>query len=142
MEQFISTIKYEVVIGLETEESLNSSFADRSARYFKVASNIRTKWQEYAKEFFDKYGTYVSAICSDGNAIYHEDWGCPKGGESVVTFHCTINPEFVKDYGLYEKGVLYITKNLKKEFEQHTITITKIPSKICYLTDKNDEEDK
>ena len=102
---------------------------------------IYESWKKYAKEFFDNNDIYVSAIAIPGKALYHNDWGCPIGGERVISFNCTANPEFIKDYNKYEEGVLYITKKLKKEFQQHTITITKIPSSVFYLTDENMEEE-
>ena len=125
MEKFPkASIKYEVVIGLIT---------DNYNRY--NPDTMKTKWQEYAKEYFDMTGVYVSAIAIEGNAIYNKDWGCPTSGEPCITFNCTINPHFITDFEVYEAGIIYITKKLKKEFHQHTITITKIPSGVFYLTD-------
>ena len=58
-----------------------------------------------------------------------------------MSFHCTANPEFIKDFNKYEEGVLYITKRLKRDFEQHTVTMTKLPSSVCYLTDEDNLEE-
>ena len=127
-----ASIKYEVVIGLISGKT-NSVIYDHEY--------IKMKWQEYAKEFYDKTGVYVSAVAMVSHAIYNKEWGCPALGEPCISFHCTANPEFIKDFDVYGEGVLYITKKLKKEYEQHTITITKIPAGVIYLTDKDNLED-
>lgn len=139
MGDFNYTLKYEIVVGMETDETINRSLKDRIDGYAKTYNKIKNKWQEYAKEFYDKYNVYVSSICIAGHALYHTDWGCPTNGEYTVTFHCTANPEFIHDFELYEKGVLYISKKLKEEFKQHTVTITKLNANICYLTDEEKE---
>lgn len=133
MSDFKYTLKYEVVIGLNCEPS------DGTRGYIILSESVRCAWQRYAKDFYDETGMYVSAISVFGYALYHTDWGCPYEGEQCLSFHCTANPEFVHDFELYEKGILYIAKKLKKEFEQHTITITKLNANICYLTDKEEE---
>lgn len=126
-----STVKYEVLVGVPDGMPITNDI------FFK--DDIRAAWQKYAKEFYDKTNVYVSAITMFGRAIYRTEWGCPHCGESVISFHCTANPEFIKDLNLYKEGVLYISKKLKKEFGQHTITITQLPAGIFYLTDESEE---
>ena len=135
MKAFKPTIKYEIVIGLDCEPDNNSN-----RRFTISAEYVRYAWQKYAKDFYEENNVYVSSISLFGYALYHTDWGCPYEGEQCLSFHCTANPEFVKDMDMYEKGLLYIVKKLKKEFDQHTITITKIPSEVLYLTDEDNEE--
>lgn len=134
MTEFKQSVKYEVVIGLTADPDPEeiSCFSTENMQYH---------WQYYAEEFFAKTNVFVSAIATFGYAIYHHEWGCPFKGEQCLTFHCTANPEFIKDLDVYEKGVIYIAKKLKKRFRQHTITITKLPADICYLTDKDNEEE-
>lgn len=134
MAEFKQSVKYEVVIGL-TADPIPDEITIFST------DNMQYHWQVYAEEFFNKNDVFVSAIATFGYAIYHHEWGCPVIGEQCLTFHCTANPEFIKDLDVYEKGVIYITKKLKKRFRQHTITITKLPADICYLTDKDNEEE-
>ena len=132
--KFKYTLKYEVVIGLTVDpdpDELNTFIID----------NMQYHWQKYAEEFFNKTNVFVSAIAIFGHAIYHHEWGCPPSGEQCLTFHCTANPEFIKDLEMYEEGVLYIAKKMKKYFRQHTITITKLPATINYLTDDDNEEE-
>ena len=124
------TVKYEVVVGVPDD-----IFYESTNRVL-----MTTHWQRYADEYFEKTGVYVSAIANDGKALYKVEWGCPVCGEPVITFNCTANPEFIKDMDLYDAGVLYIAKNLKKNFKQNTVTITKLPAGIYYLTNDNMEE--
>lgn len=130
MRNFKQSAKYEIVIGL---------IADAPISPFSV-EYVQYLWQRYAEKFYDENGIYVSAIAVFGHAVYHTEWGCPTSGEQCLTFHCTANPEFIKDLEKYEEGVLYITKRLKRELNQQTITITKLPADICYLTTKDDIE--
>lgn len=127
------SVKYEVVIGVPRDEE--------AASMMSTGIKMYTAWQRYADEFFEKTGVYVSTIAHDGAALYKTEWGCPVCGEVIITFNSTANPEFIKDLDMYEKGVLYITKKLKKEFKQHTITITKLPAEVFYLTDADNEEE-
>lgn len=135
MASFKESVKYEVVIGVPDDLYLPkigmTDFIDR----------IIDAWQQYAKEFYDSNDVYVSSIAILGKAIYNKDWGCPDHGERILSFHCTANPEFIKDLNKYEEGILYITKRLKRDFSQHTITITKLPADICYLTDEDNLEE-
>lgn len=139
------TLKYEVVVGVPDDTEFPVFSPDISVITGNILKcqldEMKSAWKKYAKEFYEANDIYVSAIAIPGRALYHEDWGCPENGERVMSFHCTANPEFIKDLDMYEKGVLYISKKIKKEFEQHTVTITKIPSRVFYLTDADNEEE-
>ena len=130
------TEKYEVVVGVPDDLFVNGKYEDNLEK-------VIDKWQEFAKLYYEDTDIYVSAIAISGKAVYNADWGCPPHGERVFAFHCTANREFIKsenDLRLYEKGVLYIAKKLKKEFNQSTITITKLSSlgcKVYYMTNEN-----
>lgn len=125
------TEKYEVVIGVQTDTAINSVIK-------RKIDLLIESWEKYAKEYYDKYGIYVSAIANKGRAIYNKEWGCPDGGERVVTFNCTRNPKFIKDKVAYMLGVTYITSLLKDEFKQHTITMTVMEDvTIKYITDED-----
>lgn len=133
---FISdTEKYEVVIGIENDITVNRMIEREIEKMIK-------SWQKYAKEYFDKTGVYVSAIVNEGRAVYNEDWGCPDGGERTLTFNCTRNPKFIEDKYEYQRGIHYIVANLKKEFNQHTITITLMHTGtgIMYITDEDNDK--
>lgn len=130
MKSFVPTTKYEIVVGLINEVD-----------GYTACNIVQQAWQTIAKEFYEMTGIYVSAIANFGHAVYHRDWGCPLRGEETVTFNCTANRVFIEDMEKYEEGVFYITKKLKKQFHQHTITITKISSEVCYLTDEDNEDE-
>lgn len=125
-----NTEKYEVVIGVQTDTNV-SRVIERQLDLLIEA------WQKHAKNYFDMRGIYISAIANKGNAIYNEDWGCPHGGERVVTFNCTRNPKFIDNNLDYYNGLMYIVSCLKEEFKQHTITITKMGAIITYATDED-----
>ena len=129
---FKPTVKYEVVFGDAGDTYANGGIVSNSKLY-------RSKWMEYAGEYFDETGTYISAIANEGYALYNEEWGCPLLGEETITFNCTANPEFIKDMELYEAGVLYITNKLKEFFKQSTVTITKLESTVKYITNSEEE---
>lgn len=129
------TEKHEVVIGIENNIIVNRMIEREIEKMIK-------SWQKHAKEYFNKTGVYVSAIVNEGRAIYNEDWGCPDGGERVLTFNCTRNPKFIEDKYEYQRGIHYIVANLKKEFNQHTITITSMymGTGIMYITDEDNDK--
>lgn len=127
------TEKYEVVIGIENDITVNRMIEREIEKMIK-------SWKKHAKEYFDKTGVYVSAIVNEGRAIYNEDWGCPDGGERVLTFNCTRNPKYIENDSAYKIGIFYIVFCLKKEFNQHTITITALNADISYITDEDNED--
>ena len=129
------TVKYEVVVGVPDDydtlvpelnvKTINGLqclvqpvFTGKNKMICQL-DEMRSAWKKYAKEFYEANDIYVSAIAIPGRALYHEDWGCPENGERVLSFHCTANPEFIKDLHMYEEGIQYIAKKLKKEFKQH-----------------------
>lgn len=129
---FRETVKYEITFGLIDGEQVNLSYDEY---YYKRA------WMRYAKEYFNETGIYVSSIAySNAHALYHEDWGCPRHGEQSIVFHCTMNPEFVKDPEKYEEGILYISKKIKEKFNQNTVNITKLKADVEYITNKGEKE--
>lgn len=139
---FIPSVKYEVVLGvLEGYDDLqwapdridNPNIPGINFDEPSILDSLE-KWKEYALEYFNLYNTYVSAVAIPHTyAVYNEEWGCPVYGEPVVVFHCTMNPEFIRDANLYELGVVYIAEKLMKFFKQSTVTITKLPAGVCYL---------
>ena len=126
------SVKYEVVLGLPLHSNVING---RMVLCEEIAMRA---WMKYAKEYYMETNVYVSAIANAGYALYHDDWGCPKSGEEVVTFNCTANRVFVKDLDVYEKGVLYIAEKLKERFKQDTVTITRLDADIYYLTSEKE----
>ena len=134
------TVKFEVVVAIP---DLGRTIVNgKQLSDLDIASRV---WKTFAKKFYEKTDIYVSAIVNEGRALYLKEWGCPSNGEHTVTYNCTMNPNFIKDMCEYENGVIWIAKQLKKYFKQHTVSITKISSEgtfMEYLTDENCKEDK
>ncbi|WP_066506970.1 hypothetical protein [Abyssisolibacter fermentans] len=79
-------------------------------------------WQSIAGNEYNESGIYITAAAVEGKVIYNELWGCPKGGEDIVILSGMMNKEFVKDKKLWKETVLKLTKILKDELKQNTIT--------------------
>lgn len=136
------TVKFEVVVAIP--DIGNPIVNDKRLSKLDIASRA---WKTFAKKFYEKTDVYVSAIVNEGRALYLKEWGCPSDGEYTVTYNCTMNPNFINGLAKYEyeNGVIWIAKQLKKHFKQHTVSITKIDSKgtfMEYLTDDNCKEEK
>ena len=100
-----------------------------------LVDQVASLWQEFAKEEFDKSNTYVSAVVQPGCVVYHQDWGCPVSGESVIILSGTANPQFVKDLDAWKESVLSLAKQLKKELKQSTLSVEFFETDFIYLTD-------
>lgn len=129
---FINAVKYEITMGV-----LEGYEFDDIADLDPLIWTALDKWKEIALEYYTITGVYISSVAIECDALYNEEWGCPRFGEPIVRFDCTMNPEFVKDEKVYEEGILYISKKLKEFFKQTTVNITKLPATVCYL--KNEE---
>lgn len=128
MALFNTSIKYEVVVGLIPGYHGISNNAELAI--------VRNAWMKYALKYYNETNVYISSIAYEAKALYNREWGCPIDGEPVVVFHCTLNPEFVKNEKVYEDGIVYVAKKLKEELRQSTVTITKTNASIAYLSDK------
>jgi len=111
----MKSIKFEAVFGLAPGYSHNNIDVVTPAD----AASI---WQEAARKIFEECGVYVSATTHSSTTIYHQDWGCPAGGEKTVTFSGSANPEFVK-MGDYRYAVVSLVKLVKEILAQSTVTV-------------------
>ena len=127
----MKTISFRIVIGVAEGYYHNVSGVAENALVYKVA----TLWQKLAKEEFDKTFIYVSAVAQPGSVIYHTQWGCPTGGESVVVLSGSANPNFVKDLNKWRDTVVKLASELKKQLNQTTLTIEFFEADLVYLTD-------
>ena len=100
-----------------------------------LVENVSTLWQQLAAREFDQNNVYVSVIAQPGAVIYHTDWGCPVGGESVVVLSGSANPTFVKDMEQWKETVVKLAKQLKKQLKQSTLSIEFFETDFIYLTD-------
>jgi len=127
----MKTISFRIVAGIEKGYFHNTKGVAESALVYKVAA----LWQELAKSEFDKSEIYVSAVAQPGSVIYHQQWGCPIGGESVVVLSGSANPTFVKDLNKWKETVVKLAKELKQKLNQTTLTIEFQETDLVYLTD-------
>lgn len=125
------TISFRIVCGVAAGYHHNlSGVADK-----ELVNKVAKLWQEIAAEELNKNGSYVSAVAQPGSVIYHTDWGCPEGGESVVVISGSANPEFNKDLDAWKATVVKLAKELKKALSQSTLSVEFFESDFVYLTD-------
>jgi len=100
----------------------------------ELTEKIGALWEKLAADEMESGGAYVPAVVSPGAVFYRPEWGCPKGGESVVVLTGVCNPQFSTPEE-YKRALIRVAKKLKKELKQSTLTIEMWESEIEYLTD-------
>lgn len=85
------------------------------------AKAVALLWQNLAQAHFEEYGVYPSAIVQDSLTVYHQDWGCPKGGEATVTLSGCFKP---KD-------------NTETELDRWMIAVRRTAMKLKYQLDQS-----
>lgn len=75
-----------------------------------------------AKKVFEDTGVYISAVISESRTVYHEDWGCPKGGEQTALIIGQCNPNFTNTVK-YKECVISVLKLCKEELKQSTVQL-------------------
>jgi len=100
-----------------------------------LVNKVGELWQKLAANEFNQSGIYVSVIAQPAAVVYHTDWGCPVGGESVVVLSGSANPNFVEDLNAWRNTVIKLARKLKKELNQTTLTIEFFETDLVYLTD-------
>ena len=127
----MKTKSFRIVVGIEAgyEHDVAGVANNEAVKYVAVL------WQELAAEEFEKSGVYVATVTSPGAVVYHRDWGCPEGGESVAILSGSANPQFIPDADKYREAVLRIAKKLKVELKQSTLSVEFWESDYVYLTD-------
>ena len=76
---------------------------------------------------------YISAVIKSSKTVYHEAWGCPKGGEETVVITGVANKEFVDNIDKWKNTVIKLAKQLKKEFKQSTLTCEFLETELHYF---------
>lgn len=121
------SLKFSMVCGV------NEGYAHENEKYNSLEL-LSYGWAEVAEKVFNETGIYVSATIVESRTIYHQDWGCPKGGEVTATCFGSANPNFVTDMAAWKEAVIMITKKLKKDFKQSTVTVEFNEIDHVYLT--------
>lgn len=120
------TIKATIVMGINEGYFHDNEQAD-------AIEVIGTKWQVQADKVFKETNIYVSAVVSHAKVVYHEDWGCPEGGEVVAVITSSLNPEFVSDKEAWKNAVLSVAKAIRDDLEQSTVTVEFSEIDLIYL---------
>ncbi|WP_035323047.1 hypothetical protein [Peribacillus kribbensis] len=113
MEQ--KSLRASIVLGI------NSGYGENRVRH--TLQKAAEAWQRLAAELYEETQIYVSAAAHQSKTVYHTKWGCPQGGEDTVTFTASANHEYVKDINAWKEAVITLTKRIKSEFGQDTVTI-------------------
>jgi len=127
----MKTLSFRIVTGVESGYHHDVKGVADNSLVFKVSK----LWQELAASEFDKSEIYVSAVTQPGSVVYHNQWGCPRGGESVIVLSGSANPNFIEDLGQWKETVVKLAKQLKKELKQSTLTVEFFETDLVYLTD-------
>jgi len=126
----MKTISFRIITGVA-----EGYFHDLSGvAKVELATKVAKLWQRLAAEEFKNSNIYVAAAVSPAAVVYHQDWGCPAGGESVVKIEGSCNPQF-SDPEKYKDAVKRVALALKKELKQSTLSIEFWESDFVYLTD-------
>lgn len=127
----MKSVKFVSVIGVVAGYSGN----DMLLKAQEVAPDAMSKaWQQAAKEVFDDTGIYVSSNVTPSKTVYHEEWGCPIGGEPTFMIEGCLNPQF-GEVEPWKEAVVKCVKKVKKAFGQSTVTVEFSEIDHVYLTD-------
>ena len=95
-------------------------------------------FQRLAAEEMAAGGAYISAVLLPSRVLYHEDWGCPPGGELTYTFSGSCNPAFAEK-DRYLESLRKVAKKLKQELSQATVLLEIVPARLEYFRDNAKE---
>lgn len=97
-------------------------------------------YQETAREVYEETGTYISAVINPARFVYHEDWGCPAGGEYGYMMTGSCNPAF-SDKEAYLAALKLLIGRLKEKLGQKTMLLEIMPASVLYLTENEKQDD-
>lgn len=79
----------------------------------------------------EKTGICLSLKINEAMVLYKHDWGCPESGEPVYDISIIRNDKFNPAEEQFKYAVKILTRLLKEEFKQSTVTLT-ISSGLLY----------
>ena len=120
------TLKFEIVTGI------NKGYFHTNSQSESL-DLVGSIWQKVAKEEFEESNIYISAVIKPSKTVYNEEWGCPKNGEETVVLTGVANKEFVDDIEKWKDTVIKLTKELKKQLKQSTITCEFMEIELYYF---------
>ena len=101
-----------------------------------LAASLAAVWQEVMEQVAAETDIYVPAIVTSSLAVYSQQHGYPEGGEQVVHFSGTRNPEYCKESDAWKDAVVAIATEMKTRLKQVTSQIDFDEVEMVYLTDK------
>lgn len=119
------TLRFEIVSGV------NKGYFN--GRGINLLDDVSILWQKIAAKEFELSGVYVSAVIKNSKTVYHENWGCPKGGEYTVVITGVANKEFIDDLKKWKNIVLRLAKLLKEGLNQSTLTCEFLDTELHYF---------
>ena len=121
------TLRFEIVTGVQSGyKKLNRD----TNNYETIVGRL---WQQNAKDLYDKNNIYISAVIKPSYTVYHQEWGCPNGGERTVVITGVANNEFIDDIETWKDSVLTLAKDLKRQLKQSTMTCEFMETELHYL---------
>lgn len=120
------TLRFEIVSGV------NKGYFRSNSKESRLDFVARL-WQDIAKEEFEISEIYVSAVIKSSKTVYHENWGCPKGGEETIVITGVANKDFVQDIEGWKDVVIKLANKLKKELGQSTLTCEFLNTELHYF---------
>lgn len=98
-------------------------------------SEVAEAVKSLAAELMEESGIYISGSLKPVRVVYHDDWGCPRGGEQCYEFIATANPTFVADMAAWQDAFVALAKAIKARFQQSTIMVDFVEAQCLYLAD-------
>ena len=111
------TIKFSIAIGVVAGYGHNNEVGE------SAVDIVAKAWQKAAADYFATTGVYPSGVVTPGKVVYHTDWGCPAGGETVAVISGSANPQFTEDMAAWKEAVIAVAKAVKAELQQTTVSI-------------------
>lgn len=123
----LKTLHFEIITGIQKGyKNLIPNYADTE----NIVSHL---WQKNALAEYEKSNIYVSAVIKRCYTVYHEERGCPKGGERTVSVSGV--PIFQDECKLdeWKEAVIRLAKKLKEDLEQEYMTCEFMKTELLSL---------
>lgn len=91
--------------------------------------------KDLAAGLMKESGIYISGSLKPVRVVYHDDWGCPKGGEQCYEFTSTANPAFVAGMVAWQGAFIALAKATRVAFKQSTVMVDFVEAECLYLAD-------
>jgi len=124
---YMKTIQFFATLGF-----ISGYFHENSAENISPSDEIARLWQEKAAEVYKETNIYIGAVISPSKTVYHEEWGCPKGGEITVSITGTCNPLYTK-MEHYKTNVQEVLERCAIALQQSTAQVSFVEADFVYL---------